>query len=96
MHHLNSLQELFVHELRDLYNAEQQLVSALPKMARAATSSDLQSAFTMHLEETRTHVNRLEKIFNSLGTTSVGKECEVMKGLLKEGKEAINARVIQP
>ncbi len=92
MHHLNSLQELFVHELRDLYNAEQQLVSALPKMARAATSSDLQSAFTMHLEETRTHVNRLEKIFNSLGTTSVGKECEAMKGLLKEGEEAINAR----
>lgn len=91
MHHLNSLQELLVHELRDLYNAEQQLVAALPKMARAATSHDLQSAFTQHLVETRTHVTRLEKIFNGLGVMGTGKECEAMKGLIKEGEEAINS-----
>jgi ferritin-like metal-binding protein YciE len=91
MHHLNSLQELFVNELRDLYSAEQQLVSALPKMAGAATSNDLQNAFTKHLEQTRTHVTRLEKIFNALGTTGAGKECQAMKGLIKEGEDAINA-----
>ncbi|MBP8001064.1 MAG: ferritin-like domain-containing protein [Chloroflexi bacterium] len=92
MHQLNSLQELFVHELRDLYSAEQQLVSALPKMARAATTRGLQEAFTMHLEETRNHVSRLERVFNSLGTTSAGKECEAMKGLIKEGEEVINMK----
>lgn len=88
--HLNSLRDLFVHELRDLYSAEQQLVSALPKMARAATSSDLQTAFTNHLEQTRTHVSRLENILDTLGTPRNGHECEAMKGLIKEGETVIN------
>ena len=92
MEHLASLQDLLVHELRDLYSAERQLVSALPKMAQAASSADLQKAFSHHLEQTRTHVARLEEIFDGLGTTNGNeKECEAMKGLIKEGEETINA-----
>jgi ferritin-like metal-binding protein YciE len=91
MNHLNSLQDLFVHELRDLYSAEQQLVSALPKMARAASSPDLQTAFHEHLDQTRNHVTRLDRIFGQLGTSGMGKECEAMKGLIKEGEQTIQA-----
>lgn len=92
MHHLNSLEDLFIHELRDLYSAESQLVNALPKMAQAATSADLREAFNHHLEQTRNHKKRLDTIFNQLGTTSGGEECEAMKGLIKEGESVINAQ----
>lgn len=91
MHHLNSLEDLLVHELRDLYNAEQQLVTALPKMAKAATATELRDAFNNHLQETHQHVTRLEKIFTDLGISKTGKECQAMKGLIKEGEEAIQA-----
>jgi ferritin-like metal-binding protein YciE len=92
MEHLASMQDLLVHELRDLYSAEEQLVKALPKMAAAASSADLQKAFSQHLEQTRTHVSRLQEIFSELGTTNgTEKECEAMKGLIKEGEETINA-----
>jgi ferritin-like metal-binding protein YciE len=91
MHHFNSLNDLFVHEIRDLYNAEQQLVTALPKMANAATSPDLRDAFNQHLAQTRQHVTRLDKIFTDLGTSKSGEECQAMKGLIKEGEEAMNA-----
>ena len=92
MHHLGNLHDLFVHELRDLYSAEQQLVMALPKMASAATTPDLKQAFNHHLDQTRNHVSRLDKIFTRLGTTSSGEECEAMKGLVKEGESIIKAQ----
>lgn len=86
---LTSLNELFIHELRDLYNAERQLVEALPKMARSASRSRLEKAFNTHLEETRSHVERLEDIFDSLGESPEGVKCDAMEGLLKEGNERI-------
>lgn len=92
MHHLGNLHDLFVHELRDLYSAEQQLVRALPKMSTAATTPDLKQAFEHHLDQTRNHVSRLDRIFTRLGTTSSGEECEAMKGLVKEGETIINAQ----
>ena len=88
---LNSLRDLFIEELRDLYSAETQLVGALPKMAEAAASQDLASAFKHHLEETRGHVSRLESIFNQIGEKSSGETCEAMKGLIKEGEILVKA-----
>ncbi len=84
-----SLHELYIDELKDLYNAENQLVKALPKMARAATSPDLKSGFEEHLEQTKGHVQRLEEIFENLGTSPKGKKCKGMEGLIEEGSEAI-------
>jgi ferritin-like metal-binding protein YciE len=85
----NQLRELYVEELRDLYSAEKQLVKALPKMAKAATSSDLRSGFEEHLEQTKGHVSRLEQIFDSLDAKPNGKTCKGMEGLIKEGSEMI-------
>lgn len=84
---MESLQDLLVDQLKDLYNAENQLIKALPKMAKAATNAQLQQAFTTHLEETRGHVDRLEKVFEVLGESAKGKTCKAMKGLIEEGKE---------
>jgi ferritin-like metal-binding protein YciE len=84
---LESLNELFINELKDVLNAEKQLVRALPKMAKAAQSPELQQAFTKHLKETEGHVSRLERIFSSLGQTARGKQCKGMEGLVEEGKE---------
>ena len=84
-----NLQELFVEEVRDIYDAEKQLVKALPKMARAADCVELRSAFEEHLEITRAHVGRLEEVFKSLGMAARGKTCEGMKGLIEEGQEAM-------
>ena len=84
-----NLQELFVEEVRDIYDAEKQLVKALPKMARAADSMELRSAFEEHLEITRAHVGRLEEVFKGLGMAARGKTCEGMKGLIEEGQEAM-------
>jgi ferritin-like metal-binding protein YciE len=91
MQHLNSLQDLLVHQLNDLYSAEQQLAAALPKMVNAATSSELQNAFDQHLQQTHQHINRLENIFADLGIHKSGDECVAMKGLIKEGNETIRA-----
>jgi ferritin-like metal-binding protein YciE len=91
MNHLSNLQDLFIHELRDLYSAEKQLVTALPKMAQQATSADLKDAFKNHLSQTRNHVTRLDEIFSRLGTTGIGKECQAMKGLIKEGEDVMSA-----
>jgi ferritin-like metal-binding protein YciE len=85
----NQLRELYVEELRDLYSAEKQLVKALPKMAKAATSSDLRSGFEEHLEQTKGHLARLEQIFDSLDESPNGKTCKGMEGLIKEGSEMI-------
>jgi ferritin-like metal-binding protein YciE len=84
---LESLNELFINELKDVLNAEKQLVRALPKMAKAAQSPELQQAFTKHLKETEGHVERLERIFSSLGQAARGKQCKGMEGLVEEGKE---------
>jgi ferritin-like metal-binding protein YciE len=88
---LNSFDDLFTHQLEDLYDAEYQLVDALPKMADAATSSDLKNAFNTHLMETREHVRRLEHVFASLGKNPSRTTCPAMKGLIKEGSETISA-----
>jgi ferritin-like metal-binding protein YciE len=86
---LKTLHDLYVDELKDLYSAEHQLLSALPKMAKVATDTRLAKAFTDHLAETRNQVDRLEKIFKKLDVGPKGKTCHAMKGLLEEGKEAI-------
>ena len=80
-----NLQELFVEELRDVYDAEKQLTKALPKMAKAVESEELRTAFEEHLEITRMQVNRLEEVFKSLGLAARGKTCDGMKGLIEEG-----------
>jgi ferritin-like metal-binding protein YciE len=80
-----SLRDLYVEELKDLYNAENQLVKALPKMAKHATSDELRSAFEDHLEQTKEHVERLEQVFDSLGEKQKGKKCAGMEGLVEEG-----------
>jgi ferritin-like metal-binding protein YciE len=85
----NQLKELYIDELKDLYSAENQLVKALPKMAKAATSDDLRSGFEEHLEQTKGHVERLEKIFKALSESPKGKKCQGMEGLIKEGAEMI-------
>jgi ferritin-like metal-binding protein YciE len=86
---VQGLKELFVDELRDLYNAENQLVKALPKMARASEFSELKAGFEEHLEQTKGHVERLENIFSKLGENPKGKKCKGMEGLVEEGAEAI-------
>lgn len=86
---LKSLEDLFVEELRDVYHAENQLVKALPKMAKAATTPDLKTGFEQHLKETKGQVGRLEKAFKKLGLAVRGKKCMAMEGLIEEGKELI-------
>jgi ferritin-like metal-binding protein YciE len=86
---LKTLEDLFVEELKDLHSAEMQLVKALPKMAKAANSEKLRDGITMHLEETRGHVERIEKIFESLGKSPRGHKCKAMEGLIKEGQEML-------
>jgi len=82
----SALKELYIDELRDIYNAESQLVKALPKMAKASTSDELRSGFESHLEQTRGHVQRLEEIFDALDEKPTGKKCAGMQGLVKEGE----------
>ena len=82
---LKTLQDLFVHELKDIYSAEKQLLRALPKMAKAASSENLKAGFEEHLEQTRGQVERLEEIFSSLEVGTRGPKCEAMEGLIEEG-----------
>jgi ferritin-like metal-binding protein YciE len=86
---LDTLQKLYTDELRDLYNAENQLLKALPKMAKAASSQELKDAFEKHLEQTKTHVERLEQVFEELDEKPKGKTCRAMKGLIEEGSEIL-------
>ncbi|MGA2355151.1 MAG: ferritin-like domain-containing protein [Terriglobales bacterium] len=83
------LKQLYIDELKDIYNAETQLVKALPKMAKAASSDELRSGFEEHLEQTKGHVQRLEQIFEALGESPKGKKCAAMQGLVKEGSEVM-------
>ena len=86
---LDSLETLWVEELRDIYNAENQLLKALPKMAKKASAPELKQAFQEHLDQTKEHVERLEEIFEKLDKKPAGKTCKAMKGLLEEGSELL-------
>jgi ferritin-like metal-binding protein YciE len=86
---LDSLDKLFLEELKDIYNAEKLILRALPRMAKASESQELQQAFTQHLKETQGHVQRLERIFKDLDQPARGKKCKGMEGLLEEGKEIL-------
>ena len=86
---VTTLDELLEDELKDIYSAETQLMEALPTMANAAESKDLRAAFEKHLEQTRTHAQRIEEICSDLKTTPGGKNCAGMEGLIKEGAEII-------
>src|SRR5437868_5444482 len=91
-HEFNNLSELFINQLQDLYDAENRLTEALPKMADAATASSLKSVFEDHLRQTQTHVQRLEQVFGQLGCDVKRETCEAMKGLIKEGQQIIGAK----
>ena len=84
---MKTLKDLFLEELSDIYDAEQRIVRALPKLAKAATCEDLQKAFLTHLNETEGHVIKVEKVFRAFGEKPKGKKCEATVGLLKEGDE---------
>lgn len=88
---LDNLQDVLIQQLEDLYSAEDQLISALPKMAEAAFCSQLKSAFETHLQETRNHKERLERVFQMLGHEPTSEKCEAMSGLISEGQEIIMA-----
>ena len=88
----NSLEDLFIEQIEDLYDAEKRLTQALPKMAEASHSPDLRSAFQTHLRETEGHVVRLERIFQKLGRSPERETCEAMKGLIAEGEAMISAK----
>lgn len=89
---MNTLKELFQEQLKDLHNAEKQLVKALPAMARKASTPSLKEAFTSHLEETDNHVQRLEQIGEALDLNLKGKVCKAMQGLIEEGKEVLKEK----
>ncbi len=85
----NTMAELYVDKLKDLYSAEQQILKALPKMVKAATHPELQQAFETHRRQTETHVQRLDRIFEELGKSAHGKTCQGIKGIIEEGAELI-------
>lgn len=84
---METLQELYVEQLKDIYDAENQLMKALPKMAKEAKNEELKAAFEQHLEQTEEQISRLDKIFEELGEKSKGHKCKAMAGLVEEGKE---------
>jgi ferritin-like metal-binding protein YciE len=86
---LNTLKDLYIHELKDLYSAEKQLVKAIPKMAKAASNKELVAGFREHLEQTREQAQRLERILRSLGQSTRGPKCQGMEGIVAEGAEII-------
>jgi len=86
---MNELRQTFVEELKDIYDAEKQLLKALPKMAKAAEHEELKEAFETHREETEEHVRRLEQVFKSIDQPAKGKKCKAMQGLVEEGQELI-------
>ena len=86
---LDSLHQLYVHELKDMDNGEQQILKALPKMAKNASSPELRAAFEEHLEQTRGHVDRLEQIFQKLDEPAKGQKCKGIEGIITEGEEVM-------
>jgi ferritin-like metal-binding protein YciE len=89
---MNSLEELYVEELKDLYNAENQILKALPRMIKAASSPELKKAFAKHERQTREHAKRLERITKELGEKPTGKKCHGMEGLIEEGKNLMKEK----
>lgn len=87
---LNNLEDAFVHELGDVYNAEKQIVRALPKMVKAASDPKLKSSLEKHRDETEQQVQRIEQVFDALGRRARGPKCEGMKGILEEGSDVLN------
>ncbi|MGA8730415.1 MAG: ferritin-like domain-containing protein [Terracidiphilus sp.] len=87
---VDTMEKLFVQELKDLYSAENQITKALPKMVKAAASNELKSAFEHHLKETEGQIQRLDKVFEILGTSPKGKTCDGMKGVLEEGNQMLS------
>src|SRR6516162_2608275 len=86
---LNTLKDLYVHELKDLYSAEKQLIKAIPKMEKAAKNTELATGFQEHLEQTKEHAQRLERVLSALGQTTRGPKCQGMEGIVAEGAEMI-------
>jgi ferritin-like metal-binding protein YciE len=86
---LESLRDLFVEQLQDLYDAEHRIIKALPKMAKAATSAELKAAFQKHLTETEGQIDRLDQVFDGMGMKAKKKTCKAMQGLIEEGEETI-------
>ena len=86
---LDSLRNLYLHELKDIYSGEQQILKALPKMAQAASSPELRAAFEEHREQTRGHVDRLEQIFQKLDEPAKGQKCKGLEGIISEGEEMV-------
>src|ERR1041385_604427 len=93
---MSTVEDLLVEQIRDLYDAEKQLVKALPKMAKAAGSDELRQALEDHLEETTNQVSRLEQAFQQLETQAKGKACKAMRGLIEEGGEAMEEEAEEP
>src|SRR5207245_2002532 len=93
---IDSMKELLVEELKDLYDAEKQLVKALPKFAKAASDEELGEAFQDHLEQTKGHVQRLEQVFDILGSKPKAKPCKGMRGLVEEGDEVLHEDAAEP
>jgi ferritin-like metal-binding protein YciE len=93
---LNTLHDLYLQQLKDLYSAEKQLIDALPDMAKEANLDDLKQAFSEHLQQTKLQKDRLEKIGKNLGEDLSGETCQAMKGLIKEGKEMIKQKAADP
>ena len=89
---LESLEELYVEELKDLWSAEKQILRAMPRLIKAASNRELKRGFTMHERQTRQQVKRLERICKELGVSPRGKRCEGMEGLLQEGTDLIKER----
>ena len=92
---IETIEELFIEEIRDLYDAEKQLVKALPKMAKAASSEELKTAFQEHLEVTKGQVQRLEQVFELMDEKAKGKPCKAMKGLIEEGNEVAEEEALE-
>lgn len=89
---LNNLNDLLIHELKDLYNAENQISKALPKMAKAASSEELRTAFQNHLTETQTQIERLEQVFEIIGEKATGEKCKAMEGIIKEAEDMLEQK----
>jgi ferritin-like metal-binding protein YciE len=90
MAEMQTLEDLFIHDLKDLYHAENQLLKALPRMAKKAAAPELRRAFEMHLKQTEQQVKRLERVFDSVGEKAKGKPCKGMQGIIEEGKEMMS------
>ena len=89
---LNNLNDLLIHELKDIYNAEQQITKALPKMMKAASSDKLKTAFQDHLEMTEKQIERLDKVFEIIGEKSSGEKCKAMEGIIKEAESMMSEK----